>query len=445
MERITLFSLQRGRRFAAAALLVAFTCVDPPASSASQNVADRSLSSASGESQSAAWVELTGAGAVVRANITQPHCPVLSVDDRPLPMEIRARPTPTFPETLCQATLPLHALKVELAGRPLPAPKTRIDRIVVMGDTGCRIRGLAVQNCNDPQAWPFAEVSRRAAAEKPDLVIHVGDYYYRETACPLNWSGCEASPHGDAWPTWAAEFFEPARPLLAAAPWVFARGNHELCARGGQGWFRLLDAGWTPRSCPARAAPFSVPLGGVSLRVIDGSDAEDRSAPPGAVAAFRADLQSFPAGPGQPAWILTHRPIWGRVPLARIGPIGPLNININETEQAAARGAPLDGVDLVLSGHIHHFASFSFGPPRPAQLIVGTGGDQGEAADLERARSELPEIDGLRAKSLEFEEFGYFVLERAGSDWRGVFKSVDGRVRAHCLLKGRDLACEKGV
>ena len=33
-----------------------------------------------------------------------------------------------------------------------------------------------------------------------------------------------------------AEFFDPARPLIARAPWVFARGNHEDCQRGGYGW-----------------------------------------------------------------------------------------------------------------------------------------------------------------------------------------------------------------
>jgi len=445
MERLALVLLQRGPLRAAAARLAAFICVAAAAQASAQNASDGAAPPLAPLGEATAWVELTGAGPVVRAVTDKAECPVLRVDGRPAPMTVRARPDPAFPETLCQAKLPPRAKRLELFGRPLPMPKARVDRIVIMGDSGCRLRGLSVQDCNDPHAWPFAEVSRRAAAEKPDLVIHVGDYYYRETACPLNWSGCAGSPHGDAWPTWAAEFFEPARPLLAAAPWVFARGNHELCTRGGEGWFRLLDAGWTPLACPARSAPFSVPLGGVSLRVIDGSDAEDRSAPPAAVAAFRADLQAFAPNPAEPAWILTHRPIWGRVPVARIGPVGPLNITINATEQAAARGAALDGVDLILSGHIHHFASFSFGPTRPAQLIVGTGGDLGEAADLEKARAELPQIDGLQAKSLEFEEFGYFVLDRDGEAWRGIFKSVDGRVRAVCRLKGRDLACERGA
>jgi len=56
------------------------------------------------------------------------------------------------------------------------------------------------------------------AAAKPDLVIHVGDYLYRESACPPRDSGCARSPHGDDWPTWTADFFAPAAPALLAAP-----------------------------------------------------------------------------------------------------------------------------------------------------------------------------------------------------------------------------------
>ena len=52
---------------------------------------------------------------------------------------------------------------------------------------------------------------------------------------------CRGSPWGYGWDAWNADFFAPARDLLAAAPWVFVRGNHESCARAGQGWWRFLD------------------------------------------------------------------------------------------------------------------------------------------------------------------------------------------------------------
>ena len=35
---------------------------------------------------------------------------------------------------------------------------------------------------------------------------------------------------------------QPAAELLATAPWVVARGNHELCSRAGLGWFGRRSA-----------------------------------------------------------------------------------------------------------------------------------------------------------------------------------------------------------
>jgi hypothetical protein len=394
--------------------------------------------------ETTAWVQLVNGGvAEVRATGDDGRCPVVTVDGRPSEMAQRVAPDAAFPQVLCQLKLPVGAGRAEVGGRVLPLPRARINRIVVMGDSGCRLKGLLVQNCNDPKAWPFAAVSRLAAAEHPDLVIHVGDYYYRETACPLNWSGCVGSPHGDAWTTWVAEFFEPAKPLLAAAPWVFARGNHESCGRGAKGWYRLLDAADAPLPCPALSAPFTVPIGGVTLNILDSADTEDRDRPPDAVAAFKRGLESVKPEARSSEWIVTHRPIWGLVPIARVGPFGPLNVPLNATEQAAAHGEKLDDVQLILSGHIHHFASFSFGPSRPAQLIAGTGGDVGEVADARDPEGDIVELDGLEAKSLEFERFGYVVMDRAGGSWRGAFKDVDGRIVAACTLDDRILKCRK--
>ena len=78
---------------------------------------------------------------------------------------------------------------------------------------------------------PFAALATAAAALKPDLVIHLGDYLYRETPCPASFAGCAGSPYGDNWAAWNADFFVPGAPLLAAAPWIVIRGNHEDCAR----------------------------------------------------------------------------------------------------------------------------------------------------------------------------------------------------------------------
>ena len=329
------------------------------------------------------------------------------------------------------------------ATRPCRCRMAQPRRIVVIGDTGCRIKGRIIQDCDNPRLWPFATIARKAAAMKPDLVIHVGDYYYRETpvpggACPE----CAGSPYGDKWATWKAEFFDPARPLLAIAPFVFARGNHESCSRGGAGWFRLLDAGPVPLACPTAAAPFRVDLGDLSLYLVDSADTEDATAPPAAVAVFAGQLDALSADLAhRPGWIVTHRPIWGLAPVARLGPVGPLDIPLNATEQAAVRGHDLSAVRMIVSGHVHHFASFDFGPGRPSQLIAGTGGDIPEGADTPKIREQTPTIDGMQAHGISFDRFGYLVLDRTGADWSGVFRDFDDRVVATCRLHGRDLTC----
>ena len=389
-----------------------------------------------------AWVQLVRGGAEARAATSLGHCPFLTIDGRLAPMQTRAPADARFPLMICQLKLPPAARQVSLGGTPLPLPNRPPQRILVFGDTGCRVKEDLIQDCNNPRRWPFAQVSRLAAARHPDLVIHVGDYYYRESPCPPGQQACAGGPFGDNWPTWRAEFFDPARPLLMQAPWVFVRGNHESCSRGGRGWFRLLDAGPSPLACPAVSAPFKVDLGDLNLYVLDSADADDRDPRPARVARFVGQLSALGAdlahGRG---WIVTHRPFWGLTPVARLGPIGPFEVAINQTEQAAAAGRDLGGVQMVVSGHIHHFASFDFGPSRPAQLIAGTGGDIGEDADTPRIRADEVGIDGQSAERMTFDRFGYFLLDRAGADWVGTFRDIDDRVIAQCRLHERRLHC----
>src|SRR5262249_30324922 len=68
-----------------------------------------------------------------------------------------------------------------------------------------------------------------------------GDYHYRDNACPSDQPQCAGSPWGYGYDVWNADVFQPAAPLLAAAPWVMVRGNHETCNPGGPGWYRFLD------------------------------------------------------------------------------------------------------------------------------------------------------------------------------------------------------------
>lgn len=394
-----------------------------------------------------AWVEVTGRGAEVRAVTTAPACPSITVDGRRRRMSERAGPNEAFTNRICVAALPRGARNVRLAAQTLPVPKARPNRLVILGDSGCRLKGPIVQNCNDPKAgWPFALVSALAAKQKPDLVVHVGDYYYRETPCAAGDARCAGSPYGDRWDTWKAEVFAPAEPLLSAAPWVFARGNHEDCHRGGAGWFRLLDASAEVRTCPGgESETFAVELGGVRLMVLDSADPDDFTVRPDQEAAFVARMDAMDrlrqSSPGrrEPVWLVTHRPFWtvDRNDFALTD--GKGNVNL----RAAAKGRDLKGIDLVLVGHVHNFTSLDFGDARPPELIVGTGGDVQSPADTPPPAIGPVAIDGVTAQAFTMGRFGYFVFDRKGADWIGAFHDLTDQVVARCRLHAARLTCAK--
>ena len=112
----------------------------------------------------------------------------------------------------------------------------------------------------------------------------------------------------------------------------------------------------------------------------------------------------------------------------------------NQTVQAAIRGRVPAGLDLVLSGHLHDFISYEFGPERPAQLIVGTGGD----ALLRLGNTPIigAEIDGMAVRRGFAEaRFGYFVMERGEGGWYGTLYAPDDAVLARCHIAGREIDC----
>lgn len=386
----------------------------------------------------AAWVQVDGRRAEVRAVTDQAACPTLQVDGRPARMEQRAAPSEAFPNRVCAWRVAGPATKsIRLEGKALPVYDGRANRIVILGDTGCRIISNLTQDCNDPvDGWPFARVAALAARQHPDLVIHVGDYYYREAPCPNGSPKCAGSPYGDRWPTWKAELFDPGAPLLAAAPWAFVRGNHEDCQRGGAGWFRLLDASWDARTCPAHSDPFMIDLPGLRLAILDSADPDDSKPQPDQVAIFAHDLAAIPVSP-TPTWLVTHRPLWS---LSHHGlSIGGDWGNVNMRE--AAKEAGLRGADLIVSGHVHNFTSLDFGPGRPPQLIVGTGGDFKDPRDLPPPLALTRDVDGIAAQALTSGAFGYFVFDRAGADWTGAFHDLSDKVIIRCRLHAARLAC----
>jgi Calcineurin-like phosphoesterase len=384
------------------------------------------------------WVELASDGGLDVRAIVAPGmpCPEVKIDEAALAVDSPANADANYPLRVCIAHTSITARRITVDGVSVPTLPADIKRIVVIGDTGCRLKGDFVQDCNDPVQWPFARVAHLAAARHPDLVIHVGDYHYRETPCPTSRPGCAGSPHGDNWAVWQKDFFDPAAPLLAAAPWVLVRGNHELCSRGGHGWFRLLDPHPYADQCVDTTPPYTLNLSPLHLLIFDSADADDTSVNAGKVAVYREQFQTLLTNPPPHAWLLTHRPVWA---LAQ-GPGVKPGDTLNATEQAAIQGLVPANLDMVLSGHVHDFTSYDFGSQRPAQLVVGEGGDANDAIS-QPARPGIP-IDGLNIRRvLAIPDFGYVVLHRSNLGWTGTVYAITDQVLAHCRLHGRDVNC----
>jgi predicted phosphodiesterase len=383
------------------------------------------------------WVELgadnnLSVRVVVGSGVTA--CPAVLADGKESEARQRGAADGDFPITVCTAEVPLGTQKLSIGKVDVPVLPATINRVVVIGDTGCRIEGKALQNCDNTDEWPFPVIAKAAEAMKPDLVIHVGDYYYRETACPADHPGCAKSPYGDNWEAWKADFTVPAAPLFSAAPWVMVRGNHEDCKRGGIGWMRLLDPRATLSGCADQSPPYRLHLGGLDLLMFDDSGADDLKPAADKVAAYARQLATLLSNAPLHSWLLMHRPIWA---LAQ----GNLaSATINQTVQAAIRGLVPAGLDMVLSGHLHDFTAYEFGPARPSQLIVGDSGDT--MLDLAKTQLAGVVIDGMPVtKGFALERFGFFVLERNGDGWNGTLYGTDTSVLARCGVSGRTLDC----
>jgi len=376
----------------------------------------------------AVWIQAVPVGYEARVSTTESQCPGLRTDRGETAMTPRVTADAAF-ALVCAAPLPAGLTMASIAGVALPLPKTRPERILVLGDTGCRITGDEFQDCNDPARWPFPSLAAAAAKLNPDLVIHVGDFLYRESACPEGRAGCAGSPWGDNGPTWAADFFTPAAPLLAAAPWVLVRGNHETCDRAGAGYVRLLGPD-AATACTDHVGVYHIDLGGLTLAVMDDAAAPDTAVNRAMLPAFASELAGLAALPA-PVWLVHHRPIWSAIS-------GPLNIPVggNRTLIAAAGEAPVPAnVQLMLSGHIHAFQALNYNGDVPPQIVAGHGGDtlHGTPRNLKGAifqgSSGVTVKDGLSGGG-----FGFLLFTRAGEDWTIGLYDPEGVLKGECRL-----------
>ena len=208
-----------------------------------------------------------------------------------------------FPIRVCEASIPRDKLHAQqqyyFGGKKVPVVSNEPSKFVVVGDTGLRSKPVnlgfgvcaegplmyGVHQCmknitkddidasnfeghfQDLSDWPLRTLMNRAVDENPDVLIHMGDFIYRQGPCPYpnnnnascsginlprryNFNGSNDEREimnfvpgawGDTFWTWWADFFYPSLEALSSVPWIALRGNHESCSRAGNGWFLLLS------------------------------------------------------------------------------------------------------------------------------------------------------------------------------------------------------------
>ena len=394
---------------------------------------------ASAQSLTPAWVEL-GSSRQVLARVVigeSNECPSIAIDGAtPTPMRMRV-PVPKRFQPVCEFEIPPGTKRASVGAQSLVLPKDDPTRIAVLGDTGCRVKGDRTQACNDPVLWPFATVAAAAAGERPQLVIHVGDYLYRESPCPVSEDKqCGGSPSGDNWDAWNADFFSPAAKLLAAAPWAFTRGNHESCSRSWQGWFYYLDPRPFPKACPDYSEPYVVTLGSFQLLMVDTSAAKDGAVDSKQVATYSALLKPYAS---TNAWLVEHHPLWG----LKHDPTDTADAPLTAVMQQAYQAAGLANIGLVLAGHTHLFEVLSYTSGRPPQIVAGDAG----TALAEKIQKDLKgeTVFGIQVESgTSRHEFGFTMLQRKKRRWDLALKNPSDKTLASCKIQGKAVHC-KGV
>ena len=460
-----------GAAAALAPLAVLFGCAAAPAAS---------------KPELASFVVLGEQGvAVARVLTSAAQCPVIELDGRGSAMDVRAtaqtmpqrrtqsaagdsKPS-SFPVLTCEKMIPPQTQTALVEGRSLPLPKDEARRIVVIGDTGCRMKksDAAYQPCNDAKQYPFAKIAALAAGWKPDLVLHVGDYHYRENACPDGNAGCAGSPWGYGWDAWKADFFAPATPLLHAAPWVMVRGNHESCTRAGQGWWRFMD----PRPlAPGRdcndeafdgignfSDPYAVLVGGdAQFIVLDTSNTSGSPIPAADIRhekyldmVRKLDLLSRQAGYNI---AVNHHPILGFTAKQKANGEVSLLPGDRGLQSVLAEANPLllpPRVNVLMSGHVHVWQQVSFSSAHPSQFVAGFSGTMEDVVPLpEHLPPAATPAAGAVVEHLSswVNGFGFMTLERIGAigsdHWDvKVWDSAGKQVNA-CRIDGSKSQCE---
>lgn len=382
---------------------------------------------------------------------------------------------------VCSHNIPTNAVRATIAGRRVPSSMPqKVNRMAMLADTGCRIKGTSVQDCNSPDAWPLKRIARQIAKSDPDIILNPGDFYYRESACPAaDQALCGGTPppvpgmpFADSADGWLVDVIRPLRPMFRSAPMALLRGNHETCDRGGNGFFLFFDPrpdtaglcgpvnGVAPEPATTPTWSFTVKVAkGRTLRVamVDSAYGTDGTVDSWAAVqrpTYVAARKQTRAKKGRQSWLMTHRPVFSHVTW-QFSPAPPTEWTTwGSLDQTAASYGLLDTYQMVLSSHLHLVQAVQI-PGQPGSLVLGNGGtylDPTTGYELPRfgplANASGQRVDPAVAPypnaSMDWTsvQFGYAVAKPAGkTGWKIAHRTPEGARFAACTVGKTTIEC----
>jgi hypothetical protein len=266
------------------------------------------------------------------------------------------------------------------------------------------------------------------------------------------------------WGCLVKDFFRPAEPLLAEAPIVFTRGNHENCSSMGPGrgaaWFRYLTTDpyghnecfappAPPAPLPRETEPVQINAGTLHFVLFDSSSVT----PMPESADFDLNQQEANqytswfnkvntlAGnhPGHDYFLITHKPLWMVKRASLTLGVDWTNPTLAKALQQTSRGSLAPNIRLVLSGHEHLYQMLDFNSARPPQVTVGSSGTELDTApDDTKIAGQTVDRQPID-QSISQDTHGYALLRDRGNQWHLTFHDSNGNQH------GKDCALSVGT
>lgn len=303
---------------------------------------------------------------------------------------------------------------------------SKITKIGVVGDTGCRLTKSLFQSCSNEKEWPFRSIVKKVKEDKNEMILHLGDYHYREEC--VDKEKCQGLIAGYQWEPWDKDFFQPMSDLLDQTPMIAIRGNHEDCKRAHWGYRTFLSDGASATSCLEREeARWTTLAGGVLLINVDTSgiseipmwsEAEEKKW----IAYFNELEEKAKTIPHQKIWLATHKPLYGVVSFKGI-PV-PSNTFLRKCFE---KSRLYKEVSLLIAGHLH-LASFSSPTAAgPLQIVLG---NSGTILDTQKGMPIDPKKFQYESFELVTKDFGFgqFVFNELKKEWAFHFKDSEGKI-----------------